>query len=161
MAGRRSSRWKSALLALANRRGVDWIVALVVALVGAHVLVSTLRCVDQVSLRSAEVGLAGICGTIAGFLAASLVFSAGVDNRVMKRVRRKFGSDLSATLLGGTATLFVSALACLGASLAPSSGVSVAVVLGVLALVALKLARVMVLLSGVLATVNDSASDAS
>lgn len=161
MNGRKISRWKFALLALVNRRAVDWVIAIVVGLVGTQALGSTLRCIEEVNLRSAEVGLAGICGTIAGFLIASLLFSAGVENRVMKKVRKKFGAELNATLLGGTATLFVSALACLGASLAPSSSASLTIVLGAVVLVALKLTRVMVLLSGVLATVNDSASDAS
>lgn len=149
------------ILRIANRRGFDWVVAAVPAVLGAWLLGGVFRCIDQVALRGAETGLASICGTIAGFLTASLLFSAGVDNRSMKKVRVRFGAELNATLLGGTATLFASALACLGASVAPSSLVSRGVVLAVLALVVAKLARVMILLAGVLASVNDAASDAS
>lgn len=148
------------LMVLAGSRGFDWAVAVglgVMTWVAFHRFGNRF---DAAPLRSAFLGLAGLCGTFAGFLSASLLFSAGVDNRVMKRVRRAHGSELNNTLLSGTYALYVCAVAALGASLAPATLGGLGVCASVLSLATLKLTRVGAVLRGVLATVNDSASDA-
>lgn len=101
-----------------------------------------------------------VLGTMAGFLSAGLLFVAGVDNSTMRRIRVEHGERLNKSLLGGTVALLISALGMAACGLLSDGWCARIFALGLIYLSIVKLARVGVILHGVLATVNAAATDA-
>ncbi|AHD23630.1 hypothetical protein Y013_04820 [Rhodococcus pyridinivorans SB3094] len=100
---------------------------------------------------------ATVFGTMAGFLSAALLFTAGIDNPTMKTVRKKYGSELNDTLLGATFVLLLTALGSVICGMYADGWGARAFALFITLLGAVKLVRAGVVIRGALATVVQAA----
>lgn len=141
-----------------DRPTIDWIVATVFGVLAALALRKWQIVPCGAPLSTAMFATAGVMGTMSGFLSASLLFTAGIDNRVMKSIRRRHGARLNNTLLGATFALLTSALGAVICGVLSDGWGARAVMFALVLLSVVKLARVGLVLRGVLSSVVDEST---
>ena len=134
-------------------RSVDWLVAIVAGVASAVALRRWGLPIDGAVLPAAMFAAAGVFGTMSGFLSASMIFTATIDNPGIRELRRKHGAELNDTLLGATAALLVTALAVVVCGIAADGWGARAVAVGLTTLSIAKLLRAGFVVRGTLASV--------
>ncbi|NLU61373.1 hypothetical protein HCA61_03745 [Rhodococcus sp. HNM0563] len=136
---------------------LDWLASATLTAATAWALVRAGAVPDGSNVAGAMFAGATVFGTMAGFLSAALLFTAGIDNPTMKTVRRKHGSELNDTLLGATFVLLLAALGSAVCGVYADGWGSRVFVLFLTILAIAKLTRAGIVTRGVLATVVQAA----
>lgn len=136
---------------------LDWVAAAGLSSAAAWGLVRAGAVPDGINMPGAMFAGATVFGTMAGFLSAALLFTAGIDNPTMKAVRKKHGPALNDTLLGATFVLLLAALGSVICGVYADGWAARVCVLFLAILSMTKLMRAGVVTRGVLATVVQAA----